>query len=120
MQVCGHQHAFGFCRPLGGLAQPDGETLRTFTIVTMAANDDMAWLHDRMPVILEEEDWPGWLGEAEGDGAPAELQRPAPPGVVRLRPVSRTVNSVRNNGAALLDRIDDSAAPPPIDAPAGN
>ena len=37
---------------------PAGEVLRTFTIATIAANDDMAPLHDRMPVILEPDDWP--------------------------------------------------------------
>jgi putative SOS response-associated peptidase YedK len=47
---------------------PAGETIRTFTIMTTSANDDMAALHDRMPVILEPDDWPLWLGEAdEGD-----------------------------------------------------
>ena len=34
---------------------PAGELLRTFTIATTAANDDMARLHDRMLVILEED-----------------------------------------------------------------
>jgi hypothetical protein len=48
-----------------------------------------------------------------------DLLRPAAEGVVRVWPVSRAVNSVRNNGAALLDRIDDPAAPPPSDAPSG-
>jgi putative SOS response-associated peptidase YedK len=100
-----------------GWRSPDGETLRTFTIVTTEANADMARLHSRMPVILERDAWPVWLGEAAGD-APA-LLRPAADGVVKLWPVSRAVNSVRNNGAALLDCIDDPAAPPPSDAPAG-
>jgi putative SOS response-associated peptidase YedK len=50
-----------------GWRSPEGETLRTFTIVTTAANDDIARLHDRMPAILEEDDWPGWLGEADGE-----------------------------------------------------
>ncbi len=39
--------------------------------------------------------------------------------VLRLWPVSRVVNSVRNNGAELLDWIDDPHASPPSDAPAG-
>ncbi len=67
---------------------PEGETLRTFAIITTAANATMSAIHNRMPVILE-----------------------AAEGVVRMWPVSRAVNSVRNNGAALLDRIDDPAAP---------
>ena len=33
------------------------------TILTCRPNDVMAELHDRMPVILTESDWPKWLGE---------------------------------------------------------
>ena len=36
----------------------------------------MARLHDRMPVILEDGDWPVWLGEEVGDHL--ALLRPAP------------------------------------------
>jgi len=100
-----------------GWRSPEGETLRTFAIITTAANATMSAIHNRMPVILEAADWPAWLGEVEGQSA--ALLRPAAEGVVRMWPVSRAVNSVRNNGAALLDRIDDPAAPPPSDAPAG-
>jgi putative SOS response-associated peptidase YedK len=103
-----------------GWRSPGGETLRTFTIVTTAANDDMARLHDRMPVVLEQDDWPACLGDAAADGAPADPLRPAATGVVRMWPVSRAVNSMRNNGATLLDCIDDADAPPPSDAPAGD
>ena len=45
--------------------------------------------------------------------------RPAGDDVLQLWPVSRAVNSVRNNGADLLDRVDDPHASPPSDAPAG-
>jgi putative SOS response-associated peptidase YedK len=101
-----------------GWRDPAGEALRTFTILTTAANADMARLHTRMPVILEPADWPVWLGEAPGDHL--ALLRPALPGVLRLWRVSRAVNSVRNNGAALLDGIDHPHPPPPGDAPAGD
>ena len=67
--------------------------------------------------MVEEPDWSAWLGEGEGD--PAALLRPAAEDVLQLWPVSRAVNSVRNNGTELLDRIDDPHAPPPSDAPAG-
>ena len=97
-----------------GWRDPAGEVLRTFTITTTAANDDMAPLHDRMPVILEPDDWPVWLGEEAGE--PAELLRPAPPGTVRLWPVSRAVNSVRNNGPELLDTATDVAPLTPAEA----
>ena len=93
---------------------PAGEVLRTFTIATTAANDDMAPLHDRMPVILEPDDWPVWLGEEPGE--PMELLRPAAPGTVRLWPVSRAVNSVRNNGSYLLEPAVDVAPLTPAEA----
>ncbi len=101
-----------------GWRDPAGEVLRTFTIATTAANEDMAGLHDRMPVILEPAAWPVWLGEDVGDFT--ALLRPAPAGTVRLWPVSRAVNNVRNNGSELLDQVDDPHAPPPSDAPAGD
>jgi putative SOS response-associated peptidase YedK len=97
---------------------PDETVVRTFAILTTGANGTMQQLHERMPVILEATDWPAWLGEVEGD--PPALMRPAADDILNLWPVSRAVNSVRNDGAALLDRIDDPEAPPPSDAPAGD
>jgi len=38
-----------------------------------------------MPVVLEQEDWPLWLGEVPGD--PSTLLRAPAPGVLRLEPV---------------------------------
>jgi putative SOS response-associated peptidase YedK len=57
-----------------------------------------------MPVILEPNDWPVWLGEAPGDRA--SLLHPSPVGTLRVWPVDRRVNSPKNNGAELLQPID--------------
>ena len=86
-----------------GWKVPRGEILRTFAIITTDANAEMAALHDRMPVILEPEDWPLWLGEVEGD--PASLLHPAPAHTLRAWPVSRAVNAPRNKGPDLLDAL---------------
>ena len=96
---------------------PDGSLLRTFTILTTSANTTMRQLHERMPVILEPNAWSVWLGQ-DGDSA-ADLMCPAGDNVLHLWPVSRAVNSVRNNGPELLGRVYDPNAPPPSDAPAG-
>ena len=45
-----------------GWRSPDGEVLRTFAIITTAANREMSELHDRMPLVLEETDWRLWVG----------------------------------------------------------
>ena len=65
----------------------------------------MAELHDRMPMVIEEADWPVWLGEAEGD--PAALLRPPACGTLRIWPVSRKVNRPANNAPELLQPLEN-------------
>lgn len=79
------------------------DVTRSFTIVTTTPNAEMTALHNRMPVLVEESDWPLWLGEIEGDYA--ALMRPAPDGTLKVWPVSRAVNAPRNNGAELLQPV---------------
>jgi putative SOS response-associated peptidase YedK len=90
-----------------------GEIIRSFSIVTTAANDMMAPIHDRMPVMLPEDAWDRWLDPSRTDGdALAELKGllvPTPEGELELYPVSRRVNSVQNDGPDLIERIPDSA-----------
>ncbi len=51
----------------GGERAPDGEVLRILPLLTTAAHATMRQWHERMPVILEPDDGPIWLGEVEGD-----------------------------------------------------
>ena len=75
----------------------------TFTIITTNANETVGQAHNRMPVILEQQDWPAWLGEVKGD--PATLLKPAGEGMLEVWPVSKQVNSPKNNRAELLEAI---------------
>jgi putative SOS response-associated peptidase YedK len=43
--------------------QPHDVPLETFAIVTVPANAVIAPVHDRMPAVIGESDWPKWLGE---------------------------------------------------------
>lgn len=85
-----------------GWRSPDGDTVRSFTVITTTAVDALGHLHERMPVVLEPGDWPAWLGEAEGD--PAMLLRPST-ATFRVWPVSSRVNNVRNNGPDLIQEV---------------
>jgi putative SOS response-associated peptidase YedK len=77
-------------------------TLRTCAIITTSANQTVAPLHDRMPVILPPEHWELWLDRTEDDLALLSgLLTPAPDELLDLRPVGTAVNSVRNNGPEL-------------------
>ena len=85
-----------------GWRAPDGTVIRSFTIATTIACPTLRPLHERMPVVLEAEDWPLWLGEIPGD--PACLLRPSSSSFKTWR-VGTAVNNVRNDSPALLDAI---------------
>lgn len=80
-----------------------GSELRTCTIITTSANQATRSLHDRMPVILEPEDYDRWLdpGFRETDELKRMLQ-PAAEDLLKLTPVSRRVNNPRNDDEACL------------------
>ncbi len=85
---------------------PEGERIVSSTIVTTEANAMMRELHDRMPVVLDDPDWPHWLGEVEEADA-AEVQsllRPCAPELLTAWPVSKRVGNVRNNDPSLAER----------------
>ncbi len=82
----------------------DGQAFRTCAIVTCAANDRMAQIHHRMPVVLAPQDWPLWLGEA-GHGA-ATLMKAAPEDALAWHRVDRAVNSNRASGPKLIEPIE--------------
>jgi putative SOS response-associated peptidase YedK len=84
---------------------PGGETLQTFATMTTDANRQLAAIQDRMPVIIEQADWPLWLGEAEGD-VPA-LLRPLAEDVLRLWPIDKRVGNVRNDGPELIKPLTE-------------
>lgn len=94
-----------------GWKQPDGDWLRTFTIITCASAGRQALLHDRMPVILPRAAWDPWLA-GEDDAALRALLKPAEDALLAFWPVAARVGRVAENDAALLER-DPLAQPPP-------
>ncbi|WP_426956950.1 SOS response-associated peptidase [Muricoccus radiodurans] len=97
---------------------PDGNWLRTYSIVTTDAAPKQQPLHHRMPVILPREAWPAWLGEepAEAEALKA-LLRPCPDEWLAAWPVSKRVNKVSENDASLILRDPTANAPPGLDDP---
>lgn len=85
--------------------QRDGVTLTGVAIVTRAANGPLAAIHDRVPVILDPQDWPLWLGEA-GHGA-ARLMGPARADLLQMWRVGTAVNSNRARGVDLIAPLTD-------------
>ena len=80
-----------------------GEEVLSCTILTCGPNRAMGELHDRMPVILAEIDWPTWLGEEPAsDQELLTLLKPCPDEALKIWPVNKTVGNVRNNGPQLI------------------
>ncbi|WP_366656499.1 SOS response-associated peptidase [Fodinicurvata sp. EGI_FJ10296] len=107
--------ADGRMMAVGGLvgerAEPDAESgpesrpvsaggsRLSLAIVTTQAVGDVASLHDRMPLILEPDDFEAWLhGPVE---LAADLIRPSSI-ALSIRPVSLRVNAVRNDDPSIL------------------
>jgi len=79
---------------------PDGEIICSFSILTTTPNGLMAGIHDRMPVILTPEDEKRWLTPMPVQDLLA-LLRPFPEALMKAYPVTKLVNSARNEGAEL-------------------
>lgn len=114
---------FYFCpaepdRPLafGGLWEDwsgVGETLRSFAILTTAANGTMSPIHDRMPVILEPESWERWLDpELQHPKTLAPFLAPAADSLLVCRQVSPFVNSVANDSPDCVSPVEDGQGLP--------
>jgi putative SOS response-associated peptidase YedK len=84
----------------------EGEALETFSILTTDANEVLEPIHDRMPVILDPEDYRRWMEAASVERLPVDLMRPFPAERMTAWPVSQRVGNVRNNGAELLAPIE--------------
>ncbi|HET7729138.1 MAG TPA: SOS response-associated peptidase [Usitatibacter sp.] len=89
---------------------PEGEPVETFTIVTTDANEAIAKIHDRMPVILPMDAVDTWL-----TAPPAEACKLLEPyaGPVQLRAVGKYVSSVKNEGPECLADAEPSRDSPP-------
>lgn len=93
---------------------PGHDAAETFAILTTEANALMRPIHDRMPVILPPELWDRWLearpqevGDQEAAWREAQsMCVPCPDGLLRLRPVSRLVNSPRNDTPECIAPVD--------------
>jgi hypothetical protein len=70
-----------------------GEWIRTFAVITTDANELVAGIHARMPLILAPEDYVRWLVD-EPD--PANLMRPFPAEPMWVWPISTRVNKPVN------------------------
>jgi putative SOS response-associated peptidase YedK len=74
-------------------------------ILTVDANEDVAPIHHRMPVVVGRARYSEWLDRSTEPDLLRELVAPAPAGTLRFHAVSRRVNSMREDDAGLVEPV---------------
>jgi putative SOS response-associated peptidase YedK len=93
---------FNYWKP----AASQGRPMLTFTVVTTVPSQWMARIHNRMPVILQDNQIDTWLDLTVSDPHQlGELLRPPPEGFLDCYAVSRQINSVKFDDAEHAKQI---------------
>jgi putative SOS response-associated peptidase YedK len=82
---------------------PRGDELSSCTIITSPATGPVKDVHERMPVIVEHDDFAAWLDPRIQDRAILDRVIQGAEGTgLRAHPVGREVNRTKNEGPALI------------------
>ncbi|MFN2503366.1 MAG: SOS response-associated peptidase [Acidimicrobiales bacterium] len=96
---------------LAGLWEREEEVV-SCTVMTTAAGEDLAGVHDRMPVVLERNALAAWLGPGELRALRRDaILEPSPAGTLVHHAVDPRVGDVRNDSSDLIDPFDPPAPP---------
>ena len=89
---------FGFAGLWEQWRSPQGEEITSCTILTTKCNELLQPIHERMPVILQQQDYSLWLDPQVQTPEPLQqLLHPYPSEAMMAYPVSTVVNSPHHN-----------------------
>jgi len=98
----------GFAGLYNAWHSPEGEEVRTCTIITTSANEAVKMLHDRMPAILPENAFDQWLDPREHDAKKLlPLLKPCAPDEIEVYPVTPKMNSSKYNDPENIKPIPE-------------
>lgn len=93
---------FAFAGVWDAWKDAEGHWLQSFAIVTTEANELMASIHPRMPVMLHARDYDRWLDRESTGQLPIDLLRPFESEALTMQEANPLVNNFRNNGPDML------------------
>ena len=94
---------FAFAGLWDAWKDPEGELLRTCTIITTSPNELVSSIHNRMPAILSADAQEAWLDSGlQDEHMLLPLLGSYPAEAMSARPVSRLVNNPKYDGAELI------------------
>ncbi|RNB79041.1 SOS response-associated peptidase [Brevibacillus panacihumi] len=97
---------FAFAGLFDTWSSPEGEKIHTCTIITTRPNEVLKDIHDRMPVILRQEDEEIWLDRERYDASLLQsLLVPYDPDQMRAYPVPAMVGSPKNDMPECIQEI---------------
>jgi putative SOS response-associated peptidase YedK len=100
----GEGELFGLAGLFECWESPEGESIESCTLLTTAANRALLALHDRMPIIVDPEDYGRWLDPGLQDSdAILSLTRSSISDRLAFHPVSFRVNNPRNDDSACIE-----------------
>ncbi len=85
---------------------PEGDGRISCCIITTDANAEVKTIHDRMPVVLSEEDCRRWIMPGLSQGDYLRMLKPCPAGETEVYAVDPKVNSPEAEGPELIEKID--------------
>jgi putative SOS response-associated peptidase YedK len=102
----------GFAGLYNNWISPEGEEICTCTIVTTDANDALADIHERMPVIAPAEDYGLWLDPSLHDKETLlPLLKPYPSDKLEIYPVTPRMNSFKYNDPSNITPMAMTTSP---------
>jgi putative SOS response-associated peptidase YedK len=82
-----------------------GEKIESATIIVTDANELVAPLHDRMPVIIDPTDFDDWLDTSAGPEIVQSLLKSYPSEAMTAYPVSKHVNKPENDDPECIEPV---------------
>lgn len=98
----------GFAGIFSSWVSPEGVVRKSAAIITCDAQGELARVHNRMPVFLPRKDWETWLDPKVVDQSQLLdlLKDREDDSALQYWPVRPLVNSIRNNGAELIEPVE--------------
>lgn len=90
-------------------SEEEGRDVESCAIITTSANTLVGRLHNRMPVILEPDDFKLWLDpQEESPEKLLPLLRPSEENILAMYPVSKYINKAQNEGAQCIAPVTEN------------
>jgi putative SOS response-associated peptidase YedK len=98
---------FAFAGLWDGWKNPEGQWIKTCSILTTTPNALTATVHDRMPVILQQDNYDLWLDPGMNDvRVVSELLKPYDAKSMRSYPISTRINHVANDDEGCSRHVE--------------